>query len=276
VNLHIVPRIGTTKLAHLENKLEGFRADLLANLSRPLARKIMASLRSILKANKYAHAAEGVTIKTPTRDRRKLEVGRDIPATAEIKRMVAAATDARTRALLLLAAFTGLRASELRGLRWSDIDLKRGELHVRQRADKYRTIGDPKSAGSRRTIPLDLATVGDALKQWKLQCGNFAGDLVFPDRNGQPMHHRLFLLPLRAVMKTAGIKNQYGLHSFRHFFASWCINARADGGRELPPKSVQALLGHAKITMTFDVYGHLFPRNDDPVELAKSIRDMLG
>jgi integrase len=178
--------------------------------------------------------------------------------------------------LLLLAAFTGLRASELRGLRWSDVDLKKGQVHVRQRADKYRTIGDPKSDGSRRTIPLDLATVGDALKQWKLQCRNFASDLVFPDRKGQPMHHRMFLLPLRKILRVAGIRNQYGLHSFRHFFASWCINARADGGRELPPKSVQALLGHSKITMTFDTYGHLFPRNDDPAELSKSIRSVLS
>src|SRR5262249_56070844 len=100
----------------------------------------------------------GVTIKMPKQ--RKLEVGRDIPTTGEIKRMVAAATDVRARALLLLAAFTGLRSSELRGLRWADVDLKKGEIHVRQRADKYREIGDPKSEGSRRSVPLDLATVG--------------------------------------------------------------------------------------------------------------------
>src|SRR6476646_9095680 len=111
------------------------------------------------------------------RDKRKLEVGRDIPTTAEIKRMIVAATEMRIKTLLLLASFTGLRASELRGLRWRDIDLKKGEVHVRQRADRYRQIGDPKSGDSRRTIPLDLDTVGDALKQWKLKCGNFESDL---------------------------------------------------------------------------------------------------
>jgi len=76
--------------------------------------------------------------------------------------MVVVATDRRAKALLLLASFTGLRASELRGLRWWD---KKGEIHVRQRADRYRQIGAPKSDTSRRTIPLDLDTVGDALKQ---------------------------------------------------------------------------------------------------------------
>ena len=90
------------------------------------------------------------------------------------------------------------------------------------------------------------------------------------------MHHKVFLGLLRSVMRGAGIRNQYGLHSFRHFFASWCINPKADGGRELPPKSVQALLGHSSIVMTLDVYGHLFPRNDDPAELAKSIRSVLA
>ena len=47
----------------------------------------------------------------------------------------------------------------------------------------------------------------------------------------------------------------------RHFYASWCID------RELPPKVVQERLGHSSITMTFDRYGHLFPRGDDGAEI---------
>ena len=46
----------------------------------------------------------------------------------------------------------------------------------------------------------------------------------------------------------------------RHFYASWCINRRADGGLELPMKAVQERLGHSSIVMTSDVYGHLFPQ----------------
>ena len=59
---------------------------------------------------------------------------------------------------MLAAIFTGLRASELRGLRWDDVDLKRGELHVRQRADRYGVIGKPKSAAGERTIPMPVRT----------------------------------------------------------------------------------------------------------------------
>src|SRR5262249_55615714 len=187
----------------------------------------------------------------------------------------------RMRALILTAALTGLRASELRGLRWSDIDLKAGELHVRQRANKYGTIGAPKSASSRRTVPIDPAVLMPALKAWKIACPPSA-DLVFPaPRSDQACTHQTVLNHLAPVMIAAGLvdsagRPKYALHAFRHFFASWCINPRDRGGRELPPKAAQALLGHSSIVMTLDRYGHLFPRGDDKAELAKSASALLA
>lgn len=67
-----------------------------------------------------------------------------------------------------------------------------------------------------------------------------------------------------------------GLHLLRHFFASWCINRRADGGLELPPKLVQERLGHASIVLTMDVYGHLFPRGEDHAELDAAEQTLLS
>jgi integrase len=69
---------------------------------------------------------------------------------------------------------------------------------------------------------------------------------------------------------------KYDLHAFRHFFASWCINPKERGGRELPPKVVQNLLGHSSIVMTPDLYSHLFPRGDDRAELAAAARALLA
>jgi len=80
-------------------------------------------------------------------------VGVDIPTPDEIRAIVAHLEGVR-RPLLLTAIFTGLRASELRGLRWADIDLRRAVLHVRQRADRYQQIGRPKSEAGERTVPL--------------------------------------------------------------------------------------------------------------------------
>ncbi len=117
VELHIVPRIGGVKLAKLSSlSVEGFRNQLLAEVSRHTARTVLRSFKMILKSARYAHVAADITIATSTRER-CLEDGRDYPTTGEIKRLLAAATTERQRALLLTAALTGLRASELRGLR---------------------------------------------------------------------------------------------------------------------------------------------------------------
>ena len=138
IDLHIVPRTGAVKLAHLTPaNLDNFRNDLLANMSRPLARKVMVSFKSLLKTSRYSHVIADVEAIGKSKRERKLEVGRDIPTAAEIKRLAAAAPQGKLRALLLTVALTGLRASELRGLRWSDVDLKHAELHVRQRADRW-------------------------------------------------------------------------------------------------------------------------------------------
>src|SRR4029079_17431046 len=108
-NLHIIPRIGKSRLANLETAVECCLEDLLANLSRAMAHKVMVSFHQMLKANKYGHIAQDIKIKMSKRDKRKLEVGRDIPTTTEIKRMIVATTNIRTKTLLLLASFTGLR-----------------------------------------------------------------------------------------------------------------------------------------------------------------------
>src|SRR5262249_47928349 len=119
----------------------------------------------------------------------KLRIGVNIPTTAEIKAIVNAATG-RWRPLLLTAIFTGMRASELRGLRWSDVDLRHEKIHVRQRADKFNVIGPPKSSAGERVIPLP-PIVASELREWKLRCPKKGGklELVFPNGEGNPEAH---------------------------------------------------------------------------------------
>jgi len=183
------------------------------------------------------------------------------------------------RGLMLTAIFAGLRASEIRGLQWEDVDLKRGRVHVRQRADKFKTIGKPKSEAGERTVPMPPILV-NALREWKLACPPCDGNLVFPTRRGVISHHISLQRSCKSVMRRARIvdkngKAKYSMHAFRHFFASWCLNRRPEG-RELPPKTVQALLGHSSIVMTMDTYGHLFPSSSDRAELAQSADTLLA
>jgi integrase len=282
---HIVPRVGAVRLAKLtRGHVENFRDGLISGdkaLSRAMARKVFISFKSMLRVVHCSHLAHNVKVGGSKRDKHKLEVGRDIPTTAEVKRLIEAASDSpKLCTFLKVAALTGLRSSELLGLRWSDVDFNAHELHVRQRADRYGTIGSPKTDSSRRTVPLGPDLVF-ALKQWKLACPKGEADLVFPTSTGTVDNYNNVLRSLEPVMRAAGVvtkggEPKYALHALRHFSASRCINPKDRGGRELTAKVVQALLGHTSITMTLDVYGHLFPSGNDRTELAASEKALLG
>jgi integrase len=285
LDLHIAPLIGATKLSALTVPFVREFEDLLRQDRSPaMVRKILVSLSGILTdALDRGRVAQNVVRNrrthrngsAETRHKHRLEVGKDIPAPGEVRAIIAD-LNGRARPMLLTAIFTGLRASELRGLRWGDVDLLRNELHVRQRADRFGVMGAPKSAGSRRTVPL-LPMVANALREWRLAC---PGELVFPGDRGQPISMptavRLWQgAQIAAGVVTGGQAKYTGLHALRHFYASWCINRKADGGLELPIKVVQGRLGHASIQMTADRYGHLFPRGDDSAELQAAERAFM-
>jgi integrase len=284
VNKHISPRIGTLKLSSLTTpRINSFRDELLGDLSRTLARKILVSLKSLMReAQRRGDVAQnvalGVSIKMDKRHKRKVEVEIDSPTPEEVRRLIEVATG-KWRAFLITVVFTGSRASELRGLRWEDVDLKRGELHVRQRADRFNVMGAPKSHSGERTIPLGPFVV-NTLREWRLACPKSEHGIIFPTSTGQIYDHANLLRALAPIMLKAGLTDgqgepKYALHAFRHFYASWCINRKEDGGLGLPPKVVQERLGHASILMTMDTYGHLFPRGDDGAELAAAERSLL-
>jgi integrase len=219
---------------------------LIKDMSRAMAKKVLGSVKAILKdakrrGNVAQNVAADVSITTQGRTKPKLEIGRDIPTRDEIQRIIDAAGTGRGRALLMTAALTGIRASELRGLRWSDVDLPKRQIRVRQRADRYRKIGQPKSASGNRTIPIGDMVV-NTLRDWRLQCAKGLENLVFPTGVGTIESHanivnRIFDPAQIAAGVVSNGRAKYGLHALRHFYASWCINRREDGGLELPPKN---------------------------------------
>jgi len=295
LELHIVPLIGSVKLTQLTAPVvRRFEDRLRADRSPAMVRKVMGSLGAIFAdAQERGLVAQNVVRGLRSRRRRgkdrradrrqkgKLKIGVDIPTPDEVRAIIAH-LEGRGGPMLLTAIFTGLRASELRGLRWADVDLKRGELHVRQRADRFNVIGRPKSEAGDRTIPL-LPMVVNALREWKLACPKGELDLAFPNGRGQVENTSIIVQRvLHPIQIAAGITDKRGrakytgLHALRHFYASWCINRKTDGGLELPLKVVQTRLGHASIQMTADRYGHLFPRGDDKAELAAAEKAFLG
>jgi integrase len=126
----------------------------------------------------------------------------------------------------------------------------------------------PKSHAGERAVPFGKF-VANTLKEWKLACPKGELDLVFPSGSGGVENlSNIIRRGLHPAQVAGGVtvaeKPKYtGMHSLRHFYASWCVNRIEDGGLGLPPKLVQERLGHSTIAMTLDVYGHLFPRGDD-------------
>lgn len=306
LTLHIVPYLGAVRLSALnvaivrdwQDKLrKGIPAPGQAEAeprTADMVKRVTGSLGSILSdaverghvgtnvvRNLKANRKRGKQRQAERRAKGKLKVGVDIPTPAEVDSILRVARG-RWRPLLLVAIRCGLRASELRGLRWEDVDFKKSELHVRQRADAYNVIGAPKSEAGERTVPIPPATL-QALREWKLACPRGKLGLVFPNGEGNVENHaNIVTRGLAPTLIAAGITKQIsdndgkpiavakytGLHSLRHFFASWCINRRSDGGLELPLKVVSERLGHSNIGITADLYSHLFPRGDDSAELA--------
>jgi integrase len=288
LRLHINPRLGNHKLSTLTVPLMRKFKDTLRTDGRSSTRVrvVMASLSALLADALERGLVATNAVRSMKRERRrrtskseqkqKLKVGVDIPTPDEIKRLIPHLD--KYRPLLLTAMFTGLRASELRGLRWEDVDLSRAKLEVCQRADRYKKIDKPKSESSERTVPLTPMVV-NTLREWKLRCpkGKHGKlEFVFPTGAGEIEYHSNILQRgLEPAQIAAGIvdgkgKPKYALRALRHFYASWCINREKEGGLGLSPKMVQERMGHSSITITMDRYGHLFPSGDDGAELAKA------
>jgi integrase len=290
VSMHINPLLGATKLARLSTPaIEAFRDELLKKGSRAMARKALASLKSLISDAQRRglvarNAASPVKVDVKKRDQRKFATGRDVPSKVEIQTMLSKA-EGRWRPFLVTAIFTGMRASELRGLTWDDVDFERAVVSIRQRANLWGEIGAPKSAAGEREIPMSPMVV-NALKEWRLACPRVKptveGEegrlwLVFPNGNGKVESHAnianrgFYALQIATGITGKDGKPKYGLHALRHFNASWLIE------QGFSPKRLQTMLGHSSIQMTFDVYGHLFPSlEDDHAKLAAGELALVG
>ncbi len=208
----------------------------------------------------------------------------EIPTKEELRAIIGAAAG-RWRPRLITAIFTGLRASEIRGLRWADVDLKRDVPTVSQRADAWKRIAASKSEAGTRDVPLAPIVV-NTLREWKLACPKGDLDLVFPNGSGNVEHHpNIVNRGWEPTQIAAGVvyvdgkdkagnpikvpKGRYNFHSLRHAAASMFIESG------MTPKRVQTVMGHSSIQVTFDVYGHLFSDEEADRRAMRTIEERL-
>lgn len=198
----------------------------------------------------------------------RVERARVVPPTEAQVATLIGAMPASLRALVVLAAGSGMRQGELLGLTVDRLDLERREVHVDRQliTDSWTStrFGPTKTPASNRTIPLPSVVV-DALKQHIASWPPGPDGLVFTI-DGEPVTRQAFGRAWRPAAHLAGIPKGKGVHLLRHYYASLLIRY----GESV--KTVQSRLGHATAAETLDTYSHLWPdsadRTRDAVESA--------
>ena len=180
----------------------------------------------------------------------------------EQERFLTAAKESINYNHFLFILQTGVRSSELRGLKWNDIDFENRIIHIRRNvthdSNNNRFItGELKTSSGQRDIPMTKTAYDllmdikgqQAVKKNRVIQFEFA-DHVFLNRSGKLLPNSNYDRYLEKICDKAGIE-RISMHTLRHTFATRCIESG------MKPKTLQKILGHANISMTMDLYVHV-------------------
>lgn len=200
--------------------------------------------------------------------------------------------------LYVVAVTTGLRQGEICALTWDDIDLNKKEISVTKtllyqklEGDSKKTfhINPPKTKTSKRKIPINKQCE-IALKKQFIQRNNIMAkssakplegfeDLLFTTKFGTPICDQILIDNIKKIIDEINIcrdeleKFEYfSMHCLRHTFATRLFES------DIPPKTVQQLLGHASLQMTMDLYTHVLEdkKQEAICKLEKTLDDVFA
>lgn len=267
--LHVYPAIGDMAL---ESILQSDVRALVKRMSVTLApatvqvvyRHVSAIFKSAVQDRKII-ASPCVKIALPEKPKTKVQ-----PVSTEVVHALRDAMPERYRALVVLAAGTGLRQGEAFGLTVDRVDFLRKTVRVDRQmttvTGRAPAFGPPKTEASYRTVPLPQVVV-DELAAHLAKFPAEPDGLVFVNDHGRPLRRSAFGTMWRRVTKEIGAEDLV-FHGLRHYYASLLIRH----GESV--KTVQARLGHASAVETLDTYSHLWPDSDDRTRAA--VDSVLG
>jgi integrase len=259
LRVHVLPRWESEPLERVTTMaVQGWVRQLEKQMSAASVAKCYYLLSSILASAVrdrllLANPCDGIRLPATAR-------GREMFLTREQIESICNGCKRTTDALVIrLLANSGLRWSELAGLRTTSLDLLRKQLHVRQVTTRHGDKEYPKSAAGRRTVPLPGYLVDELAAHL---VGVERGRRVFVGARGAPLsnvnfRHRVWI----PAVEAAGIEPRPTLHDLRHTAASWLVQSG------VPLYDVMRFLGHESITTTMR-YAHLEPDQHDRVREA--------
>jgi integrase len=249
----VLPELGGARLSELRRvdlqdfadrlAAEGLDASTVRNTLMPLR---VIFRRAVARGDLPVNATTGLEL--PAVDGRRERIA----SPSEAEALLRALPDG-DRTLWAMAMYAGLRRGELLALRWEDVDLPLGVIHVERSWDAKEGVVAPKSRAARRSVPI-AAVLREHLVQHALRSGRRTG-LVFGTRETQPFTPSNVRKRANATWRRAGLE-PIGLHECRHTFASLMIAAGVNA------KALSTYMGHSSVTITYDRYGHLMPGNE--------------
>ncbi len=207
--------------------------------SLPLAAATKAKLRNIMSAL-FNHAIRHEWLdKNPISLVRQSAKRERIPIVLDVGEISSLLTELQHpyRAMVLLAAATGLRASELLGLKWQDVDMESLEISL-SRGVVHQVVGELKTEASRKPMPLDPELAHSLLEWWRMSPFNEQTDWIFasPEMKGQQPYwpENLLRRHIRPAAARCGITKTIGWHTFRQYSGFLIIPVSGERNEQVP------------------------------------------
>jgi integrase len=268
LRLHVYPRLGDRRIGSIRpSEIQAWVGSLeLSPSTVELVYRYVVAIFLAAVRDKIIASNPATGVKLPKAEPRLVE-----PLATEIVEALSDAVPDRYRALVILAAGTGLRQGECFGLTRDRVDFLRRQVKVDRQLVLLPGSGPelarPKTDTSYRTVPLPSVVI-DALATHVARYRVEPTGFVFTNDAVEPIRRTRFSDIWRPAVKVAGAPNGTGFHALRHYYASLLIRH----GESVT--TVQARLGHKTATETLNTYAHLWPDSEDRTRAA--VDEVLG
>ncbi len=268
---HIVPQLAKLRLEQfsVENQQTFITRMFERGISRKSVLNVLGTLSSILTtARDWGYTCVLVDVSKLRLPPRGVRYEAPHFTVDQLRRILAIAEEP-WHTLFCILTMDGLRAGEVLGLQWKDIDLDRRLLHVRRSA-WYGKVQTAKSESSETVLPIPQALV-TVLKNYQARWKPNSQGFLFATRNGRPpSSNKVVEYHVWTILDALGIP-RCGLHAFRHSHTALLLDSGAT------PKVVQRQLRHADARTTLEIYGHVVGEAQrEAVEKVASIVDGNG